>query len=263
MKRFLSAMALPLFMAASAVSHADEVVIDFFDTVGPGPFVVTTDTNLTTANGTDGPLSTILGEYRDVSVTCIAGCVPTAASSTAFVYDGVFNFSNDTNVEGQAVIAWDGAGVGGAAVGLGGVDLTIGGAIDTLSIDVESSDGGGPNQWFFQIYVETSADVWSLVTLEAAPVVEPGQVFYLPFALWGNCAAVNVECGVGGAADLTSVNKINLVLNVFNEGGLLDDLDLRVKGISAAVPEPEVLSIMGLGLLMMGLAGGRRKRLKK
>ncbi|MYM62009.1 PEP-CTERM sorting domain-containing protein [Pseudomaricurvus sp. HS19] len=275
MNKLIASMALPLLMATSAMSNAAEVVIDFFDSSAAGfPFLQLVDDDDTDLVGDfvtdDGPVATILGGYRDVEVVCLDGCtfdsgpavgLPNGSESSVTIAGGLFSFNNDSGVVGEARINYDG--LGGA--GLGGVDLTAGGAINALVLDVFSSDGGISNEWYFQIYVEDQSGGFSVVTLQALEVIAPGGSFPLFYSMFTDCALANVECSAGDTipVDLTDVDVITILLNVNNGSGLLDDLDLRLRGISAKVPEPEMLSIMGLGLLVMGLAGGRRRRLKK
>lgn len=269
MKKLLKAAALPVLFAASSFASAGTLVVDLFDgAVADGFEQLTVDDTAdgSAVIGTEyGPdFAGILGGYRDVSVNCVSGCVAgtNIVSAVAITNPGgtggVFNFSNASGVAGQARIDWDGQGTGLGAAGLGGVDFST---FASFEVDVISSDGGSAiNSWQFTVIIEDLAGNTSAVTLQANQVSAPGAINFISLDLFSLCGAsggqlVSVVCA-GGPVDLTQVNKLSALLNVNG----LDDVDLRLRGVQL-VPEPGMMSIMGLGLLMMGFFA-RRKRLQ-
>lgn len=270
MKKLLKAAALPVLFAASSFASAGTLVVDLFNGAplnGVTQAIVDDTADATAVQALEyGPdFAGVLGGYRDVSVNCLSGCIAgstiasAVAISNAAGEGGVFNFSNASGVAGQAVIAWDGQGTGAAAAGLGGIDFS---SFSAFEVDVISSDGGSTvASWQFSVVIEDLAGNTSTVTLEANQVAAPGAINYITLDLFSLCGAANVGQLVsvvctGGPVDLTQVDKLTALLNVNG----LDDVDLRLRGVQL-VPEPGMMSIMGLGLLMMGFFA-RRKSLQ-
>ena len=270
-KNLLSAAACALMGLASS-AQAGVIIDKFIDPVGGWQEV-------TTISGTDfnqsGPFSTanVIGGYRDLSVTKLSGDAPGETSMT--VYNGKLSFNNDTSVTGKGVITWDGsnsAGAGGSSVaplGLGGIDLTSGGAADQFLVDVFTADLG----------FNYSISLWDMdgdrstlsagVQFQVNSTITTNYLFYwfnLPTGEYCNGTLVPPDCtdpttelqfGIDrpdGEIDFTRIGAIQLTLQ-----GARADVDMAI-GMIRTVPEPATLGLVGLALLGVGAMGRRSSR---
>lgn len=266
MKKIVKIAAIPVLLAVSSFASAGAKVVDLFDGAPLGAAIQSVSDDVNGAGPVQaaefGPLASILGGYRDISVDCLSGCTPGASDASASITniggEGLFNFGTDSGVDGQAVITWDGAGTGLAATGLGGVDIS---GFESFEVDVLSSDGGLDENdfWQFAVFMRDTAGNESTVTLIANKIIPPGAVNYISLDLFSQCGGpyadplvVSVVCS-GGTIDLTQLDILQARLNVSGT----TDIDLRLRGVQL-VPEPGMVSMMGLGLLLMGLFARRK-----
>ena len=227
--------------------------------------------------------ATILGGYRDLVVSNLSGGVDKVAGSSINVTGGQLYFSTDTSATGQGQIQWDGDDSGSGVfdinyTGLGGIDLTMGGALSAFELTTIFSDQG----WVFEVTMYTDASNWTTVSLDASSVGPGGtygspHVSYIPFSAfttpalcgtYGAAPGVNaITCG-GTGADATKLGALVATLNVGDP--LAPDgtksapqdrtiaVDLQLDSVRT-VPEPGVLALMGMGLMAAGFASRRRK----
>lgn len=225
---------------AAALSFAGAAQADLIDlfTTDQAPIILT---------DVGGPIFTqvaganILGGFRDIGLQVFSDTGSTAARAIVEVDAGTFTFSNDNGIGGQATIQWDGgadAGDPGTLVttGLGGVDLLAASA-DRFILDVLTADLGFP----FQLRATDMVGGDFTIDLVSAG---PGT-FEIPFA-----AFVGV--------DFSQIGSLSAVINT---GGDTLALDLSVASIvTNQVPEPAVLSLLGLGLLGFGITSLRKTK---
>lgn len=235
LKKTLLAAGTAAALSFAGAAQAD--IIDLF-TTDQAPIILT---------DVGGPIFTqvaganILGGFRDIGLQVFSDSGSTAARAIVEVDGGTFTFSNDNGIGGQATIQWDGgtdAGDPGTLVttGLGGVDLLAASA-DRFILDVLTADLGFP----FQLRATDMVGGDFTIDLVSAG---PGT-FEIPFA-----AFVGV--------DFSQIGSLSAVINT---GGDTLALDLSVASIvTNQVPEPAVLSLLGLGLLGFGITSLRKTK---
>ncbi|MBU3070855.1 PEP-CTERM sorting domain-containing protein [Aestuariicella sp. G3-2] len=271
MKNLFKAISIPVLLAASSLSSASGIAIDLFSGGTPEAPIAQFAADYTDGGAAvdaleAGPYPDIVGGYRDLSVNCLTGCIDNGGGGpgslgteavvgySALLGRNVFAMSNDAQVTGEATLIWDGQG----STGLGGFDLS---GFSAFEVDVFLSDSGDDAAWKFQLIAADGSGRNSVVQLVAATVplvVGSSQLFYIDISLFNQCGLVNVICS-GGDADIVDLSDLELLGVVFNfEGAVAVDLGLH--GIRA-VPEPAMVSMMGLGLLLMGFFA-RRKSLE-
>lgn len=255
--------------AALAMSFgAQAAPVDLF-TTNQGPFSDNTptagDTGLVIASGMGGSVTgglDILGTNRDIFVSLIGNGGVGTRAATMSVGGGVLDFSVDTLSQGRGQIQWDGATDQTTAIdytGLGAVDLTAGGTLNTFALDILFSDGG----FNFEVTAYSSATSWTRISFlsTAHPVAATTAI---PFAAFMNpflCGVPNpapgvllITCGAT-VANLSSLGALVVDLDRF---GGTTSIDLTLDNVRT-VPEPGVLALMGMGLMAAGFAGRRRK----
>lgn len=220
--------------------------------------------------------TTILGGYRDLWVSALSGADNDAGEELGAkigVAGGQLRFSNDTGVAGVGEVQWDGNDNSSAIAtsGLGGIDLTLGGIMDTFELTTIFSD----QDWVFEITMYTDAANWTKVSLDANSVGPSGtyaspHISYIPFSAFTNdllCGSYNAAPGVnaitcgGTGADVTNLGALVARLNTGDVTASQDptiSIDLQLDSIRT-VPEPGVLALMGMGLMAAGFASRRRK----
>jgi hypothetical protein len=177
------------------------------------------------------------------------------------VYNGVLNFSTDTQTAGTGWVVWDGTDGDAYSVdytGLGGIDLSgySGFSVTTIFSDAD---------YQFTINMYTDGNNYTAIDLLAQATNTPVTTFipFLPFTLSeAQCDAdpATVDCRkVGSGLDLTSVGAIAVGLNTGDPTDVHSlAIDLTIDQV-VTVPEPSTLAILSLGLLGMGAYSRKRK----
>ncbi len=266
-------------------------------TVGAG------STSFVTGAGIIPALGDVLGE-RDMQVDAILGAVDGGGDGNECdnvadqcarmaVVGSELRFSNDAGVTGQGTVQWDGsdASMTFDRTGLGGVDLTEGGTVDSFEFTILESD----LNWVFTLEVATDATHWTKVEIEATPVSSGNPIQRtILFAslenslLCGNPGAtgdpqiLSVTCGGANdqPVDFSNLGGMEIVLNTPAPEDIGDDcpnggdvtdgclpegerqiaVDMRLASITTPVPEPSVFGLMGAGLLVLAAVTRRRKQ---
>lgn len=236
---------LSLVLVAGLASPAFALTIDDF----------TTGTNDITANSGDPlvfnftsglPVSETIGESRNVTAMWVSGGLDVMANSNP--NPGIMGFSSDDGVTGIFKLAYNGTGSG-----LGGVDLTLGGAGDRIIVNMTTADlNSGISVW-----LTDTNDV--LCSLELTGLGAGAQVVNFPYASFDT--PVNCE----NVIDFTSINTIEVQVNGIESGDYSIDLigvpQTRVGGTVGSMSTTSLLvagaqANMGLwSLALVGIVG--------
>jgi len=194
--------ALALVFVAGMANSAFALTIDDFDT---GSSLLSANNVTTTDTVTNVGATTTIGDTRIVDVTWNSGEGGNVMAQSNAPND-VMSFSSDFGIDGTFELTY--MGVGGA--GLGGIDLTLGGAADRIVVEMISADKIGTLEI---IVTDTTSDTCD----ETVAVVINPVPHNLDF-LFANFA---------GTCDLADADKIKLIF----EGTADGDYAIDVIGI--------------------------------
>lgn len=220
--------------------------------------------------------STILGGYRDISLTATSDFTAAGDFALLTAADGKLNFSNTGNVNTVAAVQWDGNdnNIALDVDGLGGANLInqvgCGSGCAAFITTVEFADFDFPYE--ITVYDMAGNSSTLIASSQFSVGTPPQQQIPGPVSAdylfdWFNFASGSyTEAGLnfeivrpGGEVDFTNVGALELKINV--GANSLTAVDLII-GPVLKVPEPGILGLMGLGGLMAGFASRRRKALK-
>ncbi len=261
LKKTLVAVAATAMLSIGSIAHAG-IVIDLFD--GPAQSVVTSTLGAT-VNNQSAANANVVGLYRDLSITKTfdnVGTVNTGESSLASG-GGVLQLDNATGNESLGVITWDGindAGAAGALVdttGLGGLDLTFGGA-NALLASIVAADLG----FDYKIRVWDMAGNVSTLSAAVQLPVQPVDGVSADYQFsWFNLAdgfydiaGFQFTIAKTGIIDFSEIGALQLELS--NADTISVDLAI---GAIQTIPEPGTLALVGAALFGVAAVGRRRK----
>lgn len=205
----LAGLGLPVTSAVAAIGGGTPTVIDSFATNQSALTLTFPPAGTEAASGVSG--AGLLGGERDLTVA-LQGGVIAGNTLSANVSSGLFNYSQDATISGQARLTWDGADGGSpmiATTGLGGIDLTAGGSQDALDLSVQLDT----------LPLLVSVTVFSDTThVSSAAVALPGLLaanrdYVIPFSSFAPL--------FGAGADLTNVGAIHMTVGSTNAAPVL------------------------------------------
>jgi hypothetical protein len=228
----VSATAMGIVLVAGVVLVlATPVTIDTFDT---GKQAVRADDGGEYATYDSDSLDTAasLGGERDVAVTWVSG----GGSPVAVLIDtGVgagtnqLKFDQGSGILGTAEIVWDGDDSDPDSLdtgGLGGTDLTNGGANDGVQLLVYEGDGSF--DLGMRIYSNTTTAYYTLTM--STDVDPPGQSFFIPFADFTGDQSVFTSTGAVVFKISPGAAAVDLTLDLFEATSQTDLGDLPENG---------------------------------
>ena len=277
-------LTIPALLAVSMAANAQ--FVDLFTEAQSAADATNGDGAVTSSTSTG--IASILGGQRDISAEAISGANDADGGgcntiddlcSVVSINGGFLNFSNDTSgaggVVGEGIVQWDGADQDIAldVDGLASTDLTDGGLYNAFTYDVLFSDQG----WEFELALYSDANNFTIVQIEAIGTDEDGDGVHVPyseeifFANLENAALcglgsgviegiVSVTCGNANTqpVDMSSLGAFQLTFNNAADGRT-SAVDFTI-GPILTVPEPGPLGLMGMAMLIAGMARYRQHK---
>jgi hypothetical protein len=211
--------------------------------------------------------TTILGGYRDVQLDAVcrntSGVVITCkksyiTNSSIDVVDGSIFWSNAAGKDSIATVTWDGNDDASSInyTGLGGTDLTAGGQLDRIAVDLISADLAGLKVTF---NVYTDQNNWSTITT-TLPTAVREDLGNSPQRLFFEFSDFVQGAGALGEANFASVGAVQMVLASPQNG-----MDVQIAFVDATkpdtqeIPEPSLSLLTLMGVSALGYVSKRRK----
>ncbi|MEH6873413.1 MAG: PEP-CTERM sorting domain-containing protein [Candidatus Competibacter sp.] len=272
------AAALTATLGYCASAHA--VLVDLFDDPAANGVNTVTDNNPTVGSvvfqqypgPADPPSTSILGGYRDLVVDLVASNLLGTPAATLEVGGGGLSFSTSSGDTGIGKVQWDGNDNSGTLNTTGlrnngvGVDLINQTGCPAEGCNAFVATVVIADQGFqYQIGLYTDALNYSILTSNTLfEVTAPTSADYF-FEWFTRSSGAYFDAGLpftitrfGSGPTLTNIGAIEFVVN--SDGGTTA-VDLALTAIEKGrIPEPNVLALMGIGLLGAGLTGRRKTR---
>ena len=234
--RGMVSLVLGLVLGLAWPVAASALLIDDFAT-GAGGFVISVGGSNPAPDSETQVGAGILGGERALILTRTAG-LGIAATDVSLSENGVYSFTTGAGVTAEGQLSYDGSSGPFDPGGLGGIDVTDGGASTFVRFQVRSDQAATLRITFLS--GDIADTLFAEVVVPATSTIGPFQTIDIPFASLMTA---------GAGANLTSVGAV--LVDITGPASL----DLQIDQI-ATVPEPGTLMLLLTGILI--LAGGRR-----
>lgn len=272
LKKTLVAVAATAMLSIGSVAHAG-IIIDLFEGSGATRQTAATSTEGATAYSQVGPRANVIGQYRDISITKTADSDTDQndGESRLSAGAGTLQLDNATGNRSVGLVTWDGINDvqannpgtdnGVDTTGLGGIDLTFGGA-NALEASVRSADLG----FDYKIRVWDMLGNKSTLSASVQFAVVPTDGIFADYQFsWFNQGTGDYVAPSPfgpffysilneGTVDFTQIGALQLELSNTS----VDSIDLGL-GLVRAIPEPGTLALVGAALFGVAAVGRRRK----
>ncbi len=250
-KNSLLGLAMMSTLVGVGNAQAASFTIDTFDSPGDGSDrVVTQNTGNLVDSKEIGNYPSIIGGYRDVSLVQ-ESATNNFTDASAIALDGSIMLSNGVGYDSTLSIVWDGQDSDPDNInyfGLGGIDLTQGGELEGLLVNILSNDLN--MDITFNVY--TDEDEYSTATLNFAAGGSDINAFFAFDSLFspsGDNQTAFQDAGASGA-DFSNVGAIEMIIG--GDAGL----DAQIAFVESSIEPPTGIPESNLSLIsLVGVAG--------